>query len=314
MGDISTNDDAISSLLHSIYALLKQGLFENAEKELEKALEIDFEHPEVIATLKTAHYWREKGTLLDRFDDAYAEGEWLFKEWGNFSSFIGPNGADAANGVYAVKQWVFRRALAKYLSLTAEAGGLDREILLRISKCYKSLGDYANAVEYIEGVSRVRRDDPEILAELADCYAFISETRAAKVFFREAFFIDPQRVQLESLESLLICRLIDRVRSMGHESPVLAEWIPVYGVIYGIFNVKRELRPLEYGRLKQTIFELENEVRERNNLEVTVPRLLNRYLWLIDHLVTLKDARDKIEEVLEKIKIVAPSIYELYTD
>ena len=98
------------------------------------------------------------------------------------------------------------------------------------------------------------------------------------------------------------------------EASALVEWIPVYGVIYGVFNVKRELRSLEYGKLKQSIFTLQSQLADDGDRGVeTEPRLLNRYFWLIDHYISSGDSREKVDEVLEKIRLVNSDIYEHYT-
>jgi hypothetical protein len=95
----------------------------------------------------------------------------------------------------------------------------------------------------------------------------------------------------------------------------LEEWIPIYGVLFGIFTVKRELRAIELGKLKQSIFALENEIRDRpKETGVLIPRLINRYFWLIDHYVNVGESSSRIDETLLKIKILDPSIYERYVN
>ncbi len=92
------------------------------------------------------------------------------------------------------------------------------------------------------------------------------------------------------MESLLIGKLIDNIRSQGFDNSELCEWIPVYGVLYGVFNIKRELKALELGKLKQSIHALENRYEEEpENRYITVPRLLNRYFWLIDYYINIKE-------------------------
>jgi hypothetical protein len=94
---------------------------------------------------------------------------------------------------------------------------------------------------------------------------------------------------------------------------VLNEWIPVYGVLFDVLNVKRELRSIEFGRLKQSIYELERELREgTGNPDIIRPRLINRYFWLIDHYVAVKEAQGKIDEVLLKIRSVDTNVYHQY--
>ena len=62
-----------------------------------------------------------------------------------------------------------------------------------------------------------------------------------------------------------------------------------------------ELKPLELGRLKQAVFQLEREVRREPVSRVSVPRLINRYFWLIDHYRTVGEQRERVEEVLARV-------------
>jgi len=159
---------------------------------------------------------------------------------------------------------------------------------------------------------QLKGDDAAALAELADVNALSGETRAAKALFREAFFTDPQGIELRNMESELILRLARRVREMGYSGAELLEWIPVYGAVYGVFSVKRELKLAELGRLKQTIFSMENEIRSSPEKNLLTPRLINRYLWLIDYLENGGSSGDaaRIEEIMLKIKLASPAVYE----
>jgi hypothetical protein len=107
--------------------------------------------------------------------------------------------------------------------------------------------------------------------------------------------------------------LADRVRALGFTGEELLEWIPIYGCLYGVFSVKRELKQVELGRLKQSIFSLENEIRGRpDNVALLIPRLINRYFWLVDHYENVQEDPSLIEETMLKIKIIDSTIYERY--
>ena len=62
---------------------------------------------------------------------------------------------------------------------------------------------------------------------------------------------------------MLIGRLVNEVKNMGYSNDLLKEWVPIYGNIYGVFNVRRELKPLEFGKLKQAIFDCEQRVETK---------------------------------------------------
>jgi hypothetical protein len=115
------------------------------------------------------------------------------------------------------------------------------------------------------------------------------------------------------MESEMILRLRDRVQALGYAGRELLEWIPIYGCLYGIFSIKRELKQVELGRLKQSIFALENALRSKQeDPGLLIPRLINRYFWLIDHYENVQENPQLIAETLLKIKLLDPAVYERY--
>jgi tetratricopeptide (TPR) repeat protein len=202
----------------------------------------------------------------------------------------------------------------------------DPGLLEQVGRCYKGMGCYEEALAYLKRAVRFKQEDAAAISTLADVYALLGETKAAKALFREAFFINPQAVDLNNLESELILRLVRHVAGMGYSGAELHEWIPVYGAVLGVFTVKRELKLAEVGRLKQQIFDLENELREaRGELReargghnggrgenILAPALLNRYFRLMDHYEGSDCGHALIDEIKLKIKIIKPVIFERY--
>lgn len=314
MGEVGTSTDKIRELLDRSYRFLDEGLFDESRKCLEEALGLDFDSGEVLSALKCTNFWGSRAEKLRELDDPYDKGEYLLREWRVFHSFSREFLGECGSCELVIRRWVFKSALDSYRAIQRGGEEVDREILFRIGRCYKSYGDYEKAVSILELANNRKRMDPEILAELADTYALINEMHASKLFFREALFIDPQRIELVFIESEMIRRLVRSLERMDFEGKILKEWMPVYGLLFGVLNVKRELKPLEYGRLRQSVFELENRVHNESPKVdgAVVPRLLNRYFWLIDHYMVNKEPRAKIEEVLEKIKLLDSAVYERY--
>ena len=111
----------------------------------------------------------------------------------------------------------------------------------------------------------------------------------------------------------MIQKLIGKVKEFGILEEDLKEWLPVYGTILGVFNIKRELRPLEFGKLKQAIYNLEKNISQPdNNSPKDMPQLINCYFWLIDHYISTKEDQSKISEVLSKLKHLNIKIYNEY--
>jgi tetratricopeptide (TPR) repeat protein len=242
-------------------------------------------------------------------------GEYAIAQWKSFAVFASKLGGDFEPALYAYKRFAFSLALSQYSALPAdEKESHEADLALRIGICLKGTGDYVGALRSLEAAARERKEDAALLAELADAYALQGDERSSKALFREAFFVAPQRVDIELLESGMIRRLEAKVAALGYRGPELAEWMPVYGALLGVFNVKRELKAVEVGKLRQSIYQLENEAKEGGEDKATiVPRLINRYFWIIDHYVAAKEDRAKIDEVLLKVRLLDQSIYKQYT-
>ncbi len=307
------SDNTINQILNTACQNLREGAFSEAVDALEKVLEMDVEYPGAASVLKCASFWSERleRELVPR--DGYERGETLLATWRLFQAFSQRLADVPERFLFAIKQHVFSSALASYLSASPDQEPADPDVLLQVGKCCKGIGNYEKAIEHLERANLERKEDARILVELADCYSLVNEARAAKVFFREAFFIDPQAVELAGLESPLIVRLCARLEAMGYSGPTLNEWIPVWGVIWGVFNVRREMKPLEFGKLKQAIYQLEKEQGGGVGRELSVPRLINRYFWLVDHYLSAGEQRERIDEVLEKIRVLDARVHREYT-
>ena len=311
--EINSRNDTVSELLAGAFELIREGDLLKSSELLEEALSVDFEDKEVISSLKTVNFWRERLAVLEGLKSPFECGEYLLGQWKHFGSFLERVGFITEQCLHSIRSYIFETALGFFNKVLNESSGRDEEILLRIGRCYKGKGDFDKAIQILESANQLVKTKPDIIAELADCYAMINEIQASKVFFREAFFINPSGIELDCLESEMIQRLINKVKELGYLNPVLEEWIPVYGVLYGIFTIKRELKPIEFGKLRQSIYSLENEIRDDfGKTEILMPRLINRYFWLIDHYISTNEEREKIDEVLLRLKVLNEKIYKKY--
>jgi tetratricopeptide (TPR) repeat protein len=186
------------------------------------------------------------------------------------------------------------------------------EIYKKTGICYKKLGDFENARTFLTEANNIYPNLSSVLAELADCYSLCGEDKFGKVLYREAFFADPDSIDLDFLDSELIKCLIEKTKSKGYSGKALQYWIPVYGVLCGVFNIKRELTSQEVARLKKDLYAMENEIKDPScNNEILVPRMLNCYFWLMDHYYLAKENQAKINEVLLRIKLLDSAVYEI---
>jgi tetratricopeptide (TPR) repeat protein len=267
-----SEEQSVQRLIQKAYEHLKTSDVDSALAALEEALRLDYENLEVLHVLKCVNWWlgriREaedvaQGPGRERQSDMYAQGKFILSQWDAFYSFLdrigwGDNSEyDLCH--YAIRRFVFSTTLQFFQDILGDGVNQhDPELLLQVGRCYKGVGNYEEALKYLEQAVRFKREDGDVLSQLADVNALMDEIRSAKALFREAFFVDPQKVDIRSMESEMILRLQDQVQALGYEGKELLEWIPIYGRLYGIFSVKRELRQVELGRLKQSIFALDS--------------------------------------------------------
>jgi len=308
-------EQQVAGLIKKAYDKLKASEPESAAALLDEALHIDFDNEETKHALKCVNWWLEQLDKVKKINNLYEKGGVilsLFKRYWVFLDSIAGN-YDVCQ--YAIRHYVYSYALECFRDLLGEGvNQYDPDLLLLVGRCYKGVGNYDEALKYLEQAVRFKREDGETLAELADVNALLGETNAAKALFREAFFLNPERIDLRAMESEMIVRLREKLlqdRKFSEEE--LREWIPVYGRLWEVFSVIRELKPIEFGRLKQSIFTLETECRGNPaQCALLKPRLINRYFWLIDYYTSNNEDPALIEGVLLKIKTTDSEIYERY--
>ncbi|MDR1257261.1 MAG: tetratricopeptide repeat protein [Spirochaetaceae bacterium] len=319
----STDADALAqNLIHEAYEKMKETKPGEALECLEQALRADYTQQEALYALKCLNWWLEQIKNFDNTADAYdpySKGNFLLSQWKSYYGFLDLVGNVYDRCQYAVKRFVYGLALQNFIDAVSDGSMRhDPGLLEQIGRCYKGMGSYEEALDYLKQAVRFKQEDAAAISTLADIYALLGETKAAKALFREAFFINPQAVDLYNLESDLILKLIGHVAGMGYTGAELREWIPVYGAVLGIFTVKRALKPAEVGRLKQQIFDLESELRgSRKEENLLAPALLNRYFRLMDHYESADGGNDLrshalIDEIKLKIKVIKPVIFERY--
>ncbi|RPJ08819.1 MAG: hypothetical protein EHM28_03245 [Spirochaetaceae bacterium] len=281
--------------------------------------EDSIDEQEKLAIVESVEYWKERMTAI-RDMEHYTASEYLLAQWDRYDKSrresLAPD-QDRLEQVlpeqfhFALKTAVFQKALAGYLELYNLSGIADVEVLYRVGRIYKGLGNYESAIESLELAHQQKKNDPRILSTLADSYSLVNETRAAKLFFRESLFIDPAVFRLHDCESSFIHKIVEVMKEEGIPEDLLPYYLPVYGSVLGVFSVKRELKPVEIGRLKQSIHELEQE-KLQGGRSASKALLLNRYFWLLDHFDTIKAPRSERIPILAQIKQLDSSLYERY--
>ncbi|MCQ2240523.1 hypothetical protein [Treponema sp.] len=299
--------------LEEALKLIESCTFKQPLELLKEILKGELGNKRLVFAIRCCDFWAKADDSIAG-NSFFEQGEWLLAQWKKFQMILEFAGPDCEKITYSFKKGIFSKALEVYSKANDDKDPkLKSEILRKTGLCYKKLGSYEMALRFLTEANAMVPGQAQLIAEMADCYAFYGETKNAKMLFKEAFYMDARKIDLTFLDSPLIRVLVEKVEDTGYSGPALLEWIPVYGVILGIFNVKRQLKSQEVLRLKQEIYSREGEMKDpSSNKEFLKPHLINLYFWLIDYYILEKDSISKINEVLLKLKLLDPEIHSLY--
>ncbi len=284
-------------------------LFE-AGKLLNRAHALDFNDKEIKVAMSACGFWDQRVQKISSIACDGARGDFFRYQWGVFEEHYREKREHSLDeGFSSLKFWVHSEAL-KYYQDQIKATG-DEDSILRASSCLKILGHYDEAIENLEYMLRISNtENVSCMAELADAYVLIGEDIAGKALIREALFLDAPKVDINSLTSPLFRKLIELMETeLSADSEVFNYWLPVYGVVWGGLDVKRELSEVEYEKLNQMIYALSNEIADGDKSGRLTPQLINAYFRLADHYQLSGADRFLIEETLINIKFFAPEFY-----
>ncbi|MBQ7613408.1 MAG: hypothetical protein IJU92_10165 [Spirochaetaceae bacterium] len=302
----------VSSALDEALSLFRKGDFLAGQAQTEKLLTQDLDNEDLKYLNRCIAFWGNRFDEVAYIQDPLKAGEHFVTNWAPFLQYMQKDSSLLEPFIFTFKTLAFRTAVMFYSKLyRPEIAEQEPFLCRRIGLCFKALGDYEQAVDFLYMAYHSESDNPKIIAELADAFALYGETKRAKVFFRDAFYEGASEIELEYLESHLILDLVASVSQLGYRGNELLEWLPVYGYIDRTLSIKRELKAAEVGKLKQRIFMLESELRRISEDEqrVVLPKLINSYLWLMDTYSLPPIDEDKIKEILLKIKVLNINIY-----
>ncbi len=304
----------IQNILKPVFDRLKEGDVEGSYSLIDVIFKDHLDNEDVKCAYNAIFFWKEKLKFSTTYSSPFEKGEYIFSQWKMFLHYMKKYDDRYEFVIYALKCCMFNIIINFYTeALQAKQFTRKAQVYRKLGLCYKILGNYDKAVEFLQYTVSLEASST-VLAELADSYAMCGDERLAKVFFREAFFKDACAIEIDFLESDIICVLINKLELMKFKGSELLAWIPVYAVLSGLFNVKRQLKAAEVGELKQDIFLLENICRNKGNEEsrLAEPRLINCYFWLIDYYSYDSISHHKIDEVLLRIKLLNEEVYNRY--
>jgi hypothetical protein len=94
------------------------------------------------------------------------------------------------------------------------------------------------------------------------------------------------------------------------------EWIPIYGFLRDIFYVKRNLGSHQVETIQKDIYNLEVTYQKMNKAQVEgsniLPRLINKYLWLLDHYTLQSYNLDNVNQIRDRLVNIDRALFQEY--
>ena len=203
-------------LIKEVLQHIKKGEALLAQQLIDPLLDYDIECKELIYTNRCCIFLVDSIKRINAIEDKYVQSESILQEWKSFQAFIARESIEFEDALLAVQHGFFTNALKKLEVLLDERDSLQRaEIYRKVGICYKKLGNFEQAQICLSEANKIYPNLAPVVAELADCFSLCGEDKFGKVLFREAFFLSPESIDIDFLDSQLIKCLIDITKQKG---------------------------------------------------------------------------------------------------
>jgi len=313
-GQLHFSDDPIIPGLNEACSLIETGQLESALLILDGLLNKAPDAPGIEAGYRIARFWLNRAENINDIPDGKDTADFLLEEWQIFLDYARSNNLLNTHPFHAIEKYIHYTAGENYKLAFKNADNPTNNIdaILKLAICFMKLGDYNLTIDTLEYARSSSTANPELLALLGESYYHRRDIPKALLLFREAFFIDPTKIDLNILTAEPIIRLKEIAAEEKTGWGDVKEWIPVFGHLTDIFYVKRHLTMQAVDLITKDIYTLEKTYQTMSADRVrgtnTAPRLINKYLWLFDfykeqnyNFENLSDIRSRLIEIDKKL-------------
>jgi tetratricopeptide (TPR) repeat protein len=288
-GQLTFSDDPLLRESAEIYQLISEGNFNEAVKIADQLMNINPDYPGLTDAFRTAKFWANREKEIRKIDEGKKAADFLMNEWKVFEDYASQKDMKSSSAYKSAMMHIFFKASEQYkiaFKLNEETDS-NFELLINLGECFLRLKEYKHAIETLEYAMSSYKSDAKLLFILGESYYHIDDIPKCLLYMREAFQIDPSQVDLTLIEAKPILEIIETVQNCGRNIKDIREWIPIFGVLTDVFYVRRNLNKHQVESLKREVFNLENSLTRLSidDIDATnvIPRLLNKYLWLLDY-------------------------------
>lgn len=292
----------LGELQRKIYIALKNGELDRAEELSVALMEEDISAQIAEPILQMVKFWQNRSELF-HFSEDENNGEKLFLEWDKFLDFCVENKVENKRAFFAVKAYVYGVMIELLIEEYKLSPVKDRELLITLGQAFYEAGMNEKAVETLEYARTLAGGDAgaRVFTLLGDLYAENGDEELAQVMYSEAFLRHPQEIVLKAVDFAPVKKLSEMVIADGFSGNAVAEWVPVYGYLYGGLTVRKKLEYEDYMSLVELIKEYETSLKLEKSYNIIIPRLVNYYFWVFDYYFYQVKAKQGARKVARRV-------------
>jgi len=312
-GQLTFEDSPLVVKFNKVIDYIRQAKFNEALDIMNEILKVNPDFPGLILSIKSLKFWQNRWLKISRYPKGEERTNMLINEWSEFEKFIGDDYSEAERVYIAIKNLIYKKILNNMIFTFQQSEIPNVDLLIRIGKIFIEVDEHKKAIETLEYARMFRKRDSYLLSLLGEAYSMAGNFDKAALFFKEAFLYDMSKIDLDMLKSEIISKIKDEIKDTNIDERLIVDWIPVYGVILNIFNVRRDLDYDEITKITQEADELEKDYNNMNFTDSHIePKLINRYLWILDYYIFQSPNKEYKELYLKKLKDINTEIYNQY--
>lgn len=315
-GQMTFSDDPMLNENGEIYQLISEGNFREAIKKLDKLMNINPDYPGLVESYRTAKFWNNREKDIKKTEQGKTTADFLMEEWAIFDDYASSKNMQSSSAYKSAMKYIFFRASENYkIAFQRNEGtGSRLELLIKLGECFLRLGEYQFAVETLEHARNSYSANAKMMFILGTSYYHLDDIPKSLLFFKEAFLIDPSELNLSLIDVKPINDIINAIKGSGRTYRDIREWIPVYGFITDIFYVRRNINKHQMELLKNEVLSLEKNYVKLNSEEIEstniLPRMLNKYLWLLDYYIHQNINFENSGQIRERLLTLDRELFE----
>jgi tetratricopeptide (TPR) repeat protein len=315
-GQLTFSDDPLLRESAEVYQFISDGSCKEAVKIADQLMNINPDYPGLVEAYRTAKFWSNREKEINEIKDSKKCADFLMKEWKVFEDYASNKDMKSSSAYKSAMRYIFFKASEQYKIAFKFNEETDNnfDLLINLGECFLRLKEYKYAIETLEYAMSSYKSDAKLLFILGESYYHIDDIPKCLLYMREAFQIDPSQIDITLIEAKPILEIIEAVQNSGRDIKDVREWIPVFGYLTDVFYVRRNLSKHQVESLKREVFNLENSLirLSSDDIDATniIPRLLNKYLWLLDYYEHQNINTENRDEIKNRLLAIDKDLFE----